>query len=146
MFEIEYEIIEKKFNGIEKITAGEIRFDFLLGSVALCSSDDRINMDWEDIPLLDFVYGLQVIIKRLKICTSGGEDFDFTDNPEILKFSKNGELMTITPSFSTTIIETTFIDFESAVNIFHVSISEYIRGNMSSNPPKVLEKYLSIDG
>lgn len=144
MFRIEYTIIHCQFIGIEKMSDEEIRSYFLLGNVLLTSSDAKIEMEWEWIPLLDFAYCLKQIGSRLRDDDPAKDLFEFTENAETLKFFKHMEQVRIEASFSSRIIETTLGEFEKAVKDLHSGISEYIRKCISSEPPIVLQKYLSI--
>lgn len=145
MFRIEYKIITEQLQEIEYISDEEIRYDFLLGNVSLFSSNAEIEMEWEWIPLLDFAYCLQMIVSNLKANDSAKEYFEFTENAETLEFSKQRKKIKIVASFSSTVIETTFVDFEKAAHDFHLNISEYIRRSILGEPPSVLQKYLSVE-
>ena len=145
MFRIEYKIIQEQFIGIERMSDEEIRYNFLLGNLILFSPGTRIEMDWEWIPLLDFAYCLKEIVSNLKTNDYSKEYFEFTENAETLSFSRQREGLKIVASFSSTVIETTLIDFEKAVHDFHFSISEHIRRNISNKPPRVLQKYLAVE-
>lgn len=144
MFRIEYKIITEQLQEIEHISDEEIRYSFLLSNVSLLSSNAEIEMEWEWIPLLDFAYSLKGIVSNLKANDATKEYFEFTENAESLEFSRKREQVKISASFSLMIIETTLEDFEKAVYDFHFSISEHIRRNISQEPPKVLQKYLSV--
>lgn len=144
MFRIEYKIIKEQFQEIEYISDDEIQYDFLLGNVSLFSFNAKIEMEWEWIPLLDFVYCLQMIISNLKANDIDKEYFEFTENSETLEFLRQREQLKIVASFSSIVIETTFVDFEKAVYDFHLNISEYILKNIFGEPPSVLLKYLSV--
>lgn len=144
MFQIEYKIMREQFKEIERISEEEIHYNFLLGNLTLFSSDTKIEMEWEWIPLLDFAYCLNAIGSNLK--TKDNKDcFEFTENAETLEFLKEREQLKITASFSSAIITTTFTEFEKAVSHFHYTISEYIRGKIPSEPPKTLQKYLFVE-
>lgn len=145
MFRIEYKIITEQLQEIEYISDEEIRHDFLLGNVSLFSSDAEIEMEWEWIPLLDIAYCLQMIGSNLKANVTAKEYFEFTENAETLEFSRQREKLKIVASFSSTVIETTFVDFEKAVYDFHLNISENIRRSILGEPPSVLQKYLSVE-
>ncbi|RZK47952.1 MAG: hypothetical protein EOO99_11855 [Pedobacter sp.] len=145
MFRIEYKIITEQLQEIEDISDEEIRYDFLLGSVSLFSSNAEIEMEWEWIPLLDFAYCLQMIVSNLKANNTAKEYFEFTENAETLEFSRQREKLKIVASFSSVVIETSLVDFEKAVYDFHLNISEYIRRSILGEPPSVLQKYLSVE-
>ena len=145
MFRIEYKIITEQPEEIEYISDEEIRYNFLLGNVSLISSDAEIEMEWEWIPLLDFAYCLQMIVSSLKGKDTAKEYFEFTENPETLGFSRQGEQLKIVASFSSIVIKAIFADFEKAVYDFHFSISEYIRANISSELPSILQNYLLVE-
>ncbi len=143
MFKIEYKIIQEQFTGIERISEKEIQYNFLLGNITLFSSDTKIEIEWEWVPLLDFAYCLKEIVSNLKINAVAKEYFEFTENAETLEFSRQAEQLNIIASFSSTIIETTLAAFEKAVSNFHSAISKYIQEKLSHKPPKILQKYLS---
>lgn len=145
MFSIVYKILTEQLQEIEYISDEEIRHGFLLGNVSLFSSDAEIEMEWEWIPLLDFGYCLQMIVNNLKTNDTAKEYFEFTENTETLEFSRQREKLKIVASFSSTVIETTFVDFEKAVYDFHLNISEHIRRSILGEPPCVLQKYLSVE-
>ncbi|HTN08240.1 hypothetical protein ACL9RF_13695 [Sphingobacterium sp. Mn56C] len=145
MFRIEYKIIIEQPEELEYISDEEIRYNFLLGNVSLISSDAEIEMEWEWIPLLDFAYCLQMIVSSLKAKNTAKEYFEFTENAETLEFSRQGEQLKIVASFSSTVLETIFADFEKAVYDFHFSISEFVRTNTSGELPTVLQKYLLVE-
>lgn len=145
MFHIEYKIIQEEFTGIERMPDEEIRYNFLLGNIILFSPNTRIELEWEWIPLLDFAYCLKEIVSNLKNSDYSMEYFEFTENTETLEFSRQKESLKIVASFSSVVIETTLMSFEKAVYDFHFSISEYIRRNISIEPPIVLKKYLSYE-
>ena len=144
MFNIKYEIISDQLNDVKGITEEEIHYNFLLGNLFLFTPKAEIEMEWEWIPLLDFAYCLKKVVSTLKISNIVKECFEFTENAETLEFSRQSEKLKIIASFSSIVVETTFADFEQAVFDFHISISEYIRGNISNDPPGVLQKYLSV--
>ncbi|SMP29210.1 hypothetical protein [Chryseobacterium profundimaris] len=144
MFRIEYKIITERLQEIEYISDEEIRYDFLLGNVSFFSFNAEIKSEWEWIPLLDFAYCLQMIVGDLKINDTAKEYFEFTENAETLGFLRQKEQLKIVASFSPAVIETTFTDFEKAVDDFHLNISKYIRKNILGEPPSALQKYLSI--
>jgi hypothetical protein len=144
MFRIRYQIVNQSFNNLELLSEMDVRYDFLLGNVSLISSNAEIEMEWEWIPLLDFAYCLQMIVSNLKAKDTAKEYFEFTENAETLEFSRQGEQLKIVASFSSTVVETIFADFEKVVYDFHFSISEHIRINISNEPPSVLQKYLSV--
>ena len=144
MFRIEYKIITEQLKEIEYISDEEIRYDFLLGNASLLSSNAEIEMEWEWIPLLDFAYCLQMIVRNLKANDTSKEYFEFTENAETLEFSRQKEQLKIIASFSLVTIETTFVDFERAVYDFHFNISERIRSSILGEPSSVLQKYLSV--
>lgn len=141
---INYEIITPNAKVIETNSEVEIHYDFLLGSISLISSDNLIEMNWDWIPLLDFAFCLKVIFRYLDTNIYNREYFEFTENGETLEFIKDGDNLKIVASFTTSIIETTFTDFEKAVNNLNISISEYILKNITNEPPSILQKYLSI--
>jgi len=145
MLRIEYKIITQYLGEIEDITDEEIHYDFLPGNVSLLSSNIAIEMEWEWIPLLDFAYCLKRIVSKLKTNDNTEELFEFTENAETLKFSKQQGSLKIFASFSSIIIETTYIDFEKAVYEFNINISKHIRKNISDNPKSILQKYLYIE-
>ena len=144
MFKIDYKIITDQLEEIEQISDEEIHYDFFLGNVSLLSPDATIEMDWEWIPLLDFAYCMQRIVDNLKTNSIAKECFEFTENAETLDFLRKSEQLKIVGSFTSKTIETTFADFEKAIHDFHFSISAYIRRNKSSDPPTILQKYLSV--
>lgn len=145
VFRIEYKIIAEQLEELEHLSDEEIRYNFLLGNVNLISSTAQIEIEWDWIPLLDFAYCLQMIVNKLKANGIAKEYFEFTENAETLGFSRQREKLKIVPSFSSVVIETTFVDFEKAVYDFHLNISEYIRRSILDTPPGVLQKYLSIE-
>jgi hypothetical protein len=144
MFRIEYKIITEQPEELEYISDEEIRYNFLLGNVSLISSNAEIEMEWEWVPLLDFAYCLQMIVRGLKVKDTAKEYFEFTENAEMLEFSRQGEQLKIVASFSSTVVEAIFTDFEKAVYDFHFSISEYVRTNTSGELPSILQKYLLV--
>lgn len=144
MFNIKYEIISEQFNDVSNITEEEIQYNFLLGNLLLLTPNAEIEMEWEWIPLLDFAYCLKRIVSNLKINDTAKEYFEFTENAETLEFSRQREQLKIVASFSSSMVETTFADFEKAVYDFNISISEHIRRNISNELPSVLQKYLSV--
>jgi hypothetical protein len=131
----------------ENITDEEIRYNFLLGNVSLISSDTLIKMEWEWIPLLDIAFSLNEVAINLRAKYISKECFEFTENAETLEFSKESEQLKISASFSPLVILTTVKDFEIATNKFNLSISNFISENILSKkpPPKILQKYLSIE-
>lgn len=145
MFKIDYKIRTEALEEIEYVSDEEVRYNFLLGNVSLLSSNTEIEMEWEWIPLLDFAYCLQMIVRNLKANNTGKEHFEFTENAETLEFSRQREQLKIVASFSSIVIETVFVDFEKAVYDFHFNISEYIRSGILGEPPSVLQKYLSLE-
>lgn len=144
MFRIEYKIITERLEKIAHLSDEEVRYDFLMGNVSFLSSAAFIEMEWEWIPLLDFSYCLQMIVKGLKANDIAKEYFEFTENAETLGFLRQRERLRITASFSSIIVETTIRDFEKAANDFHLSISDHIRISVASELPTVLQRYLSI--
>jgi len=146
MLLVEYKIIDEVVGEIENITDEEIRYNFLLGNVSLISSSALIEMEWEWIPLLDIAFSLKEIARNIKTNHKSKECFEFTENAETLEFSKEAEQVKISASFSPAVILSTLKDFENATNKFHSDISKYIRNNIiSEEPPKNLQKYLSIE-
>lgn len=145
MFRMEYKIITGQLEELEHASDEEIRYNFLLGNVSLISSNSEIEMEWEWIPLLDFAYCLQMIVSSLKVKDTHKEYFEFTENAETLEFSKQGEQLKIVASFSSTVVEAIFADFEKAVYDFHFSISNYVRTNTSGELPSILQKYLAVE-
>ncbi|QQD11623.1 hypothetical protein [Sphingobacterium sp. UDSM-2020] len=146
MLQIEYKIIDEFVGEIENISDEEISYSFLLGNVSLISSNAMIEMDWEWIPLLDFAYCLKAIAKNITINDKSKECFEFTENAETINFSKEVNQLKISASFSPVVILTTVKDFEIATTEFHSIISNYIRKHIVlKDPPKKLQKYLSID-
>lgn len=145
MFRIDYKIITEQLKELEYISDEEIRYNFLLGNVSLISSDAEIEMEWEWIPLLDFAYCLHMIVSNLKANDTAKEYFEFTENAETLEFSRQEEQLKIVASFSSTVVEAIFIDFEKTVYDFHFSISEYVRMNTSGELPRILQKYLVVE-
>ena len=143
MLEIKYQIINQNFDDLESMSETNIRYDFLLGNITLFSSDVKIEMEWGWIPLLDFAYCLKEIAINLKNSGTCKEYFEFTESAETLGFLRNENQLDISASFSSEIIKTDWDTFEKAVNDFHFSISAYIRSNISNEPPKILQKYLS---
>ncbi|MDR1054492.1 MAG: hypothetical protein LBL90_01400 [Prevotellaceae bacterium] len=145
MFKVEYKIITEQLKEIEYISDEEIQYNFLLGNVSLLSANAKIEMKWEWIPLLDFAYCLQMIVSNLNANDTAKEYFEFTENAETLEFSKQREQLKIVASFSSRVIETTFLDLKKGVYDFHFNISEYIRSSILGKPPSVLRKYLSVE-
>lgn len=146
MLQIEYKIIDDFAGEIEDISDDEISYSFLLGNVSLISSDIKIEMDWEWIPLLDFAYCLKTISNNIAINEKSNECFEFTENAETIEFSKEVNQLKISASFSPVVILTTVKDFEIATTKFHSSISNYIREHIVlKDAPKNLQKYLSIE-
>jgi len=142
MFKIEYKIIQERFKGIEIISEEEIQYNFILGNLVLFSSEVKIDMEWEWIPLLDFAYCLKRIASNLQTSDISREYFEFTENAETLEFLREGEQVRISTSFSSAIIATTLTEFGVAIDGFHFAISEYIRSNIPNPPTKALQKYL----
>jgi hypothetical protein len=83
-----------------------------------------------------------MIVSNLKANDTAKEYFEFTENAETLEFSRQRKQLKIVASFSSVVIETTFVDFEKAVYDSHSIISEYIRRSILGKPPSVLQKYL----
>lgn len=144
MFTIKYEIISEAFDDINNMTDEEIQYHFLLGNVCLHSANASIEMQWEWIPLLDFAHCLQHIVNNLKEDDATKQYFEFTESADTLEFSRQGEQLKIVASFSSIILETTFVDFEKALHDFHTSISEHIQRNVPNEIPTALQKYLSF--
>lgn len=142
MFNIVYKIIKEQFREIESMSEEDIRYSFLLGNITLVSSDVKIEMEWEWIPLLDFAYCLKEIKSNLKKNNSTKESFEFTENAETLEFIRKENELKISASFSSIIIMTDWDIFEKAVDDFHLNISIYIRSNISNKLSPILEKYL----
>jgi hypothetical protein len=142
MFRIDYKIITARLDKTECISDEEIRYNFLLGNVSFISSNAEIEMEWEWIPLLDFVYCLQIIVNSLKAKNTAKEYFEFTENAETLEFSKHGQQLKIVASFSPIVVETIFADFTKAVYGFHFNISKYVQTNTVSKLSCNLHKYL----
>ena len=145
MFRIKYKIITEQFEKIESISDEEIQYKFLLGNLSMFSTDAVIDIEWEWVPLLDFAYCLKGIADRLKAKKNNKDFFEFTENAETLEFIKEGEQLKIIASFTSTIITTTFLAFDEAVNDFHSHISKHIRTYLLTEPPIVLQKYLSAE-
>ena len=143
MFEVKYQIIHQNYDNFESISEIDIRYGFLAGSIILSTSDAKIEMEWEWIPLLDFAYCMKKIVSNLKTNGTSKEYFEFTENAETLEFLRCEKQLTISASFSPVIIITDWEIFEKAVNDFHFNIGAYIRNNTSDELPKVLQKYLS---
>jgi hypothetical protein len=146
MLHIEYKIIDEFAGEINNISDEEISYSFLLGNLSLISSDTKIEMDWEWIPLLDFAYCLKTIANNITINEKSKECFEFTENAETIEFSKEANQLKVSASFSPVVILTTVKDFEIATTEFHSSISNYIREYIVlKDSPKNLQKYLSIE-
>jgi hypothetical protein len=146
MFRIGYKIVDYYFGEIEEISDQEVQHSFLLGNISLFSSDVTIEMEWAWIPLLDFAYCFKEIATNIIATENAKQYFEFTENTEILEFSKEGEQLKISASFSPVVISTTVKDFEIATNEFHSSISKYVRRHIvSKGLPKILQKYLSVE-
>ena len=142
MFEIKYKIVTENFNDINNITDEYIQYKFLLGSVSICMINDKIPMDWEWIPLLDFAYSLRNIVSLLKETKNDIEYFEFTESNETLNFAKFQNLIKITTSFSSIELIVSSEVFESEIILFHSRISNYVRRHVPNYIPENLEKYL----
>lgn len=143
MFKINYEIVSDGFAGITNISEEDIRYNFLLGNIVFSTADAEIAMNWGWIPLLDLAYCLKEIDRTLHANNSSHDCFEFTENAETLNFIRDGNVLEIQTSFSTSVILTKFLQFEDAVNEFHSSISECIREHISDSVPLILQQYLS---
>lgn len=132
MFKINYNIITASFENIESMTDEELRYNFLLGSVIFNTACDKIEMEWEWIPLLDFSYSLSEISKKLAQKESPRICFEFTESAETLEFIREGINLKIIPSFTSTIMNVFFDDYNEEVKNFHKKISDYIKVNIDN--------------
>lgn len=106
------------------------------------SDEGKIEMEWEWIPLLDFAFCLSNIADVLMSKKNGNEYFEFTESAETIEFSKIEKQLKIIPSFSSNILNVSFIDFKTEVNVFHSKISKYIKEEIFKPVPQVLKKYI----
>jgi hypothetical protein len=142
MFRIEYQISSVLTEDLNNLTEDNIRYNFLPGDVCFFSDEEKIEMEWGWIPLLDFAFCLSNIADVLMSKDNANEYFEFTESAETIKFSKIGKQLKIIPSFSSNILNVSFIDFTTEVNIFHSKISKYIKGEIFKPLPQVLKKYI----
>lgn len=59
MFEREFKVVSASFGNIDAITEEEVQYNFLPGSVSLSTENDKIEMELEWIPLLEFSFCLR---------------------------------------------------------------------------------------
>ncbi|SDL40579.1 hypothetical protein SAMN04488090_0745 [Siphonobacter aquaeclarae] len=126
MFEIRYQILSKNFSCGERISRESLHYYMFLGNIQFLGGDRQISMNWEWIPIFDFAYCVREISLALNNLQFGNEYFEFTENSEIITFSKDNSILTIKTSFSSVILEVKFDAFKSEVANFYNSIYEKI--------------------
>jgi len=143
MFRIEYKIVIDEPISFENLSVEDIQYNFLTGVVSLHSNDLVIEIDWDWIPLLDFAFSLQSILKSFQSRIIEKQIFEFTENDEVLMFSLKENGLNISASFSSIQLHTTLAEFEIGVREFHLRISDFVRSKVvGENIPDCLQKYL----
>jgi len=98
----------KKLPDLDEI---EIRYNFLLGDVIILAGECDFSARWGWVPILDFVCSLKYICTKLCQNENLEMEFEFTESESTLKFSRKGDLLTITASYNQCISTVTFDDF-----------------------------------
>jgi hypothetical protein len=122
MFEIKYNFL--KDNDMNVVNADEtaLRYNFILGSIALKKDNNSITLDWDWIPLLDFAICLLAICNSLVKKGQGMEKFEFTESDSIITFQKNGDKIRVVTSFSDQFLEMSFEEFQKVIRKFYKDV------------------------
>ena len=143
MFKIDYRVDEVGFADVVVLTAEDIGYNIMLGSIVLHSSESRIELDWDWIPLLDFALGMKRAVGELQWNGQSATFFEFTENAETLILIRNEARVRVSRSGSAQAVETTLTLLELAVRDLCLRLTEQVRSLISGELPEVLNRHLA---
>lgn len=111
--EFEFNVKNSNFDKLEKDNFS-IDYEFLSGDVKIIDNLEVININF-NIPLLDFVRGMTIIMSELKNKEKSTLEFDFTEGEGLLIFAKKANRLAIFLDFDGTSLDVEFDDFCKAI-------------------------------
>lgn len=124
MFEIKYVLApsENKYAELSSFDEVELRYYLVPGSLTLDDGCDAILVDWEWVPLLDFVICMWSICTKFAGMKNGEEILEFTESSDVLVLKKDEDSVKISASFTDTVLKTDYASFEREVKKFYKEI------------------------
>jgi len=122
MFNITHKFLTPTSKLISVPDEESLRYYLFLGTVQLVNGNDSINIDWDNIPLLDFSYIMFCISEILSNKIEATESFSFTESDDTISFLKKEADLHITTSYSSEKIEGKFDEFAKEAKSFYKKI------------------------
>jgi hypothetical protein len=114
----------------------DFRYRVALGDLILEIGSQNFGTNWGWVPLIDLAAGLRQIAEKLRHA-GGTETFEFTESESWLRFSRNGDRVIVTASYSPGEAQVEYSRFVHAVeNLSKQLRSELLQRNsaLSENP------------
>jgi hypothetical protein len=114
----------------------DFRYRVALGDLILQIGPKNLGTDWGWVPLIDLAASLRRIAKKLRH-SGRTETFEFTESESWLRFSRHGDRVTITASYSPDEAEVKYSQFVHAVEKLSKQLrTELLQRNsaLSENP------------
>ncbi|MGQ4390622.1 hypothetical protein [Streptomyces sp. SAS_270] len=122
-------------------TRGELLWSFFPGDVSIRVDDDYWETDLGWVPLLHFALSLADICMRLNVTGRSDADYHFTESDAEIRFRREGEIVTISPSSDAFEGICTIAELRPAVSRFLFRVLEDIGARFSS----ILETSLAAE-
>lgn len=127
-FIFRYEINEQDINEepykvpeADNLTDTYIDYFFLPGSVWIIHNGIELHFEW--VPLLSFVYNISTITTSLGAKPTGSGSYEFTESDDVLEINKSHNTISISDSYSGIVLSGDFNDFHEGITSLHATIS-----------------------
>ena len=131
MFEIQYNSTNLIVHASD-VNEMSLRYSLFLGDIILRTDEERIEMQWGWIPLLDFAYSLLTLCDKLLNDKSLVEVYEFTESEGALVFEMRKGYINIRTTFSDEKVRVKKQAFKRGVYEFYSEMIAQIKINNES--------------
>ena len=147
MFILDYKIDDRSKNtdsvkdyNLRELSLADLHYsDLFCGDLILKTDTDSLSAGWRWIPILHVAPVLSDIAQSLK--TNLTDEYEFTENAEKLIFELDGEMVTISSTYSSDNFEVDLSDLQSATKaMLNKALDDfYLLWLEAENSPAILE-------
>jgi hypothetical protein len=102
---------------LSRVSRADLRWYYFLGSFRMMHRGVDIGPPWTWVPLFDLIYGLRNAV-AFTVGKSDVSRIDFTENAEAIDLALDGGEVRLLPTYTTSSISCSVLDFESGVDSF----------------------------
>lgn len=104
------------------VSDGHLHYDHFLGDITFRIGEADFSAHWGWVPVFDFAVAVRGTIAAVK--PGSAEIFEFTENADLIRFSRSDDLVTVTASYVDASATVTYDELLSAATTFLDEIAQ----------------------